>query len=116
MGYYTNYSIEVVNADKVTRERITEAAASLEYFDPDSPAELDALGNPFEYIEQDMYTWYDYADDMRALSLKFPEMIFRVYGEGETNGDIWVHYFHNGTDQRNDAEIVFPPAPAWANC
>lgn len=117
MGYYTYYSVSVINADKVNHERIAEAAASLEYFAcmQVAPEELEKRENPFEYIEEEgSCKWYDYAVDMRALSLKYPEMIFHIHGEGEENGDLWDHYFHNGKDERCNAEIVYPPAPAWA--
>ena len=40
--------------------------------------------------------WYDYEQDMKALSKQYPEFYFWLRGDGEERDDLWVACFHNG--------------------
>ncbi len=51
--------------------------------------------------------WYEHEDDMKRLSFQFPDTLFRLSGEGEEPGDIWVKYFKDGKMQAMKAEIKF---------
>jgi hypothetical protein len=50
--------------------------------------------------------WYEYKDDMKKFSKLFPEVLFKLHGEGEEQGDIWDAYFLNGKWQEHKARIV----------
>ena len=54
--------------------------------------------------------WYDYKDDMRILSLAFPNTYFLLYGEG----DVWKAYFCNGKVQIIKAALTFKDEPSFA--
>lgn len=52
--------------------------------------------------------WYDYREDMLAVSSRHPDVLFKVEGEGEEQPDLWHHYFRNGKSVRYEAEITYP--------
>jgi len=103
MGYYTIYTLKW-KADKQTstliRKYIDEAQNDLEQFygldyDGRSP------GEPSK--------WYDHDEDMKGLSLAFPEIVFTLHGEGEEVGDLWNKYYLNGKVHVAEAQITYPP-------
>lgn len=90
MGYYTRHELEVVQGDN--NETDYEAEIS----------ELADYGNCFD----DECKWYEHENDMRAYSLKHPQTVFALKGEGEESGDIWTEYYKNGKMQKCKAKIV----------
>jgi hypothetical protein len=72
--------------------------------EPEPPDELldTVIYDGFLTIEQlvngeteDM-KWYDYHEEMIELSLKYPEYVFTLDGQGEEPGDIWRSFYKNG--------------------
>jgi hypothetical protein len=57
--------------------------------------EINAVSK-YDLTRGESITWYDWQNDMQAVSKKFPDVVFRVDGEGEEAGDIWVAWFKNG--------------------
>ena len=53
--------------------------------------------------------WYNHDTEMLDLSKKFPNVIFKLHGEGEETGDIWDTYYKNGKMQHCQAEMVIAP-------
>ena len=53
--------------------------------------------------------WYDHDKDMIAFSTLFPNLVFKLTGEGEESEDIWVKYYKNGKMQHCPAKITFDP-------
>jgi len=98
MGYYTQYSIEVIEGDP--RGIIEELIADYE----DAAHALDEDGGCREECK-----WYDSDANMREFSKKHPEHLFRLEGIGEESGDIWHQYWKNGKSQYVKAEIVYAP-------
>jgi len=89
MGYHTNYDL-VTNDDEEEK-----------HWD-----ELRKLSD-YKYLFEDSCNWYDHKEDMRKYSLKYPNTLFTLNGEGEESGDIWVEYYKNGKMQRVAATITF---------
>lgn len=52
--------------------------------------------------------WYEHENDMKVVSQHFPDMVFCLHGEGETQGDVWDKYFHNGDCEACYAELYVP--------
>lgn len=79
-------------------------------------AEIEAM-DAFEYLSSselyiDGYAnakWYDWEEDMRILSSRFPEVTFTLHGSGEDSNDIWTCYFRNGNSSGNATEIRTSP-------
>ena len=40
--------------------------------------------------------WYEYVEDMKEFSTKYPETIFRLMTDGEGYFEVMVHFFKNG--------------------
>lgn len=124
MGYYTRYSMEIQDIDNKGYDSYKIAKYML-----DKQEESDRF-YAFEYelknfvenedtesrtrCELSLYgddecKWYDNEDDMLLLSKEFPDVLFKLHGEGEDNKDIWDKYFMNGKMQYCPAEIICPP-------
>lgn len=92
MGYYTRYKLEPEGdaiaccptcgfSNHVSHR--SQIAAGLDGYDP--------FG--------DSCKWYSWKEDMCAYSLKYPDTLFTISGEGEDSEDIWKAYFKNGKVQ-----------------
>ena len=98
MGYYTRYSLSVVEGE----------------FDGDPEEILDDIHRKREDYYQygffeDEIKWYEHDGDMKEFSKMYPDVVFNLYGEGEEAGDIWSKYYKNGKYQVAKAEIVVEP-------
>lgn len=99
MRYSISYTLEIVNehfSEKNFWEDI-ESHESLYY----------AVGYSGKGVES--CKWYECEDDMVEISKSYPELIFKIHGEGEENTDIWDAYFKNGKKQVHKAVITIAP-------
>lgn len=101
MGYYTDYDLEVVDCADLEFDDVEAAALEI---DTDYGEEL-----VNQLLQGNGYNckWYDHEKDMRTLSLKCPDVLFRLKGHGEEEGDQWVKYFKNGLMQECRAKITY---------
>ena len=107
MGYYTIYSLDVlVNLEDILEEDYDENKADIimHLRDTCEGAEyaLDDNGKSGEKIK-----WYDHEEDIGNFSKLYPNQVFKLEGEGEESGDIWIKYFSNGKMQECPAIISF---------
>ena len=93
MGYYTQYQLAWEPHDQEV-EIFLEANEEAYY------------GITPEGESADEAKWYDHEKNMRALSKKFPHILFTLSGEGEEAGDVWKKYFKDGKMQATKAVIV----------
>jgi hypothetical protein len=91
MGYNTSYDLDIEPHDEGIHKIILE--------------EIHDGYNPFE----DTCKWYEWEEEMRAFSLKYPNHLFHLHGEGEGSGDIWDATFKNGKAHIRQAEIHIYP-------
>jgi len=106
MGYYTNYTIQVLNknGDNITDEMESERDfEDIVMWPNDYPPEIDDI--IIDFLQGDRFyglltdgncKWYDHEEVMKDLSIKYPGLIFMLKGVGEEQGDIWAKYFYNG--------------------
>lgn len=99
MGYYTSYSLSIINNPSNGRDLIEE----LRKENKDAAYAIDDIGSMQQPIK-----WYDYDKDMRAFSKKFPGIIFLLEGIGEEQPDMWKAWFMNGKMFRAEAVITYP--------
>lgn len=89
MEYYTRHELEIISGNT----------------DIDHEEEIGKLidGNPFN----DSCKWYSHQKDMIEYSLRYPDTVFELSGEGEESGDIWKEYYKNGKVQVCKVVITF---------
>lgn len=92
MGYYSDFSLEIIPENDTILKAIEHDETELAYI---------ARGNRSKF--------YNHEETLVKISLKYPEYIFKLHGVGENEGDLWDKYFKNGKIQRCVAEIVIPP-------
>jgi hypothetical protein len=109
MGYYTTYSLEVIGEEVTIPKSFIEEANKYGIVVPTnvnhevSIGELSKYGNPFE----GECSWYEHDEDMKAYSKQYPTLIFKISGEGEESGDIWVKYYKDGKVQECKAKVTY---------
>jgi hypothetical protein len=99
MGYYTAFNMSVVSKIPENRNLIQEfrqVSTGAEYA-------LDMGGGSKTETK-----WYNWEEDLRKFSAKFPNVLFLLEGEGEENGDLWKAYFKGGKMQLCKAEVTYP--------
>jgi len=103
MGYYTCFSLEVMNADNSALHpestaiiaKLRDANENANYaLNEDGTTEMDAK-------------WYDYTDELREFSKLYPDALLVLYGDGENSDDFWYSYFRNGQMQCTPGRIEF---------
>ena len=99
MGYYTDFSLETVEENGMTR--CSECDTLYEVDHKKNIAKHIGGYNPFE----DVCKWYSYEKDMTAYSKNYPNTMFILSGEGEESGDIWKAWYENGASYRETARV-----------
>jgi hypothetical protein len=104
MGYYTSFKTTFIEVP--SREVGVEARKAFEQF-------------PFDGYERSMenmyadwtecFKWYDHEQEMIEFSKFVPEIVIKLHGIGEEQGDEWYKYFKNGKMQVCRAIITFDP-------
>lgn len=97
MGYYTDFELKQEGCPEDLYEKLESEVAKMNIF---------GYGNAADGWYENA-KWYDYDDDMCILSLRFPDVLFRLDGCGEDNSDIWRHYYKGGKAQRDCAKTVY---------
>ena len=116
MGYYTYFTMEargIKNEEEYNS--IVHALKERELFE-------DRKNNTYGVFDEGKYyddshsayfdayeeaKWYDHAYDMVKFSKLFPNVTFKLHGEGEESGDLWNEYFHNGESEECQAHIIY---------
>lgn len=117
MGYYTRYKLEIIpqgSAKPIPQPIEIDGITYVPQATIDGPiptvsAIAESLDMDEDYLNGSATTkWYESEDDMRKVSLQFPEYLFILRGEGEESGDLWVEYYLNGKTVHHQAQIVYP--------
>lgn len=112
MGYYTRFELKIHDAPDEFKNVIDVYKSFIEKINNDE-VDFDFPGFQwaFDYNgeSQDETKWYDHDGDMTMFSRLFPEVTFKLIGNGEDNGDMWHEYYKNGRSVRKDAQVFIPP-------
>lgn len=113
MGYYTRFNLEV--RTPVMRERAEQIVNRLNA--------IIGWEDCFELIDSEDTTftswsletngemkWYDWKEDMSQLANEFPDVEFRLEGNGEYENDWWVALFKG---KREQIKYCSPPSDEW---
>lgn len=100
MGYYTIFKLSAKDSEITDNMKKELSVINRDYFN-----NMNLIDELIEgWFEA---KWYDYVDNMKMLSLKFPNKVFILEGNGEENEDMWVAYFMNGKVQYEKAKITY---------
>lgn len=94
MGYYTRYHLTIVRGEETYGPSLHEQVE----------LELEEIAG-WNHMFDEACKWYEWEDNMKTLSRKFPQAVFQLNGEGEEQGDIWIAFFENGKKVFRKAEI-----------
>ena len=105
MGYYTSFTVEIGNPLNIPQEKYDNDFKIINKF---------FLG--FMYPNNDNswsenLKWYNWQEEMAALTLQFPDYDFYIEGTGEENDDMWHAVVWRGHVYRKYAEIIYPELP-----
>lgn len=105
MGYLTYYNLKAfdTNEKPLSQEQSEEIIGQLLAFSDDAEYAIDESGD-----SSDSCKWYDHDKELRAFSTRYPDVLFRLSGEGEEQGDLWQTYYLNGKAQECPAAVVYP--------
>lgn len=123
MGYYTYFRLEYKALDlEICKHENIEGSNFCHVcgISLNARAEKHRLVKYLESCEEDnwwLYTLYveaylhdkgwEHNNIMIDLSLKFPNILFTLHGEGEENDDLWRKYYLNGKIQVEYAQITY---------
>ena len=94
MGYYTTFSLALEEGPREQYQRMLE--------------DIDAImgDNGMSSFESVNAKWYSYDEDIRTLSLKYPDIVFRVNGDGEDPSDLWQEFWRAGNRFREQVQFA----------
>ena len=96
MGYYTRHKLVIQNGSNDLIQKLRDFSDEANYA-------FDQNGDP-----EDSTKWYRHQDELKSFSAMHPEVIFKLIGEGEENGDLWHEYYMGGKMQVCKAFITYP--------
>ncbi|MGN4664765.1 hypothetical protein ACTFRP_02525 [Bacillus cereus group sp. MYBK234-1] len=104
MGYYTTHTLNAKNEDisKILSDLREKMEAGVLDFHTDIFYALQMDGNYYDAVK-----WYNYENEMSAISRLYPEVVFELTGEGEESGDLWRDYYKNGKVQSCITKITY---------
>ena len=110
MGYYTKFDLEISGAGERWVEGVdvngNKVTVNIGFDHDEIQAEIEEMSG-YKYLFEDTVKWYDHEVHMRAISKKYPDLLFILDGIGEEAGDLWRKYFKNGLCQSERAHIEF---------
>lgn len=99
--------------DAIATEIIKLNKKNNDLFYPLMDGVTDYIGEETQYamtLESNEPTkWYDHDQEMLLLSGKFPDVVFKLHGEGEEHGDFWDAYYKDGKMCRYALPRKLPP-------
>ena len=108
MGYETRFKLTALTDRNYSQRDYLKVLAEID------PQEFSPEADSFEEEFEESRKWYNYKNDMRKLSLAFPNTYFLLYGVGEEQGDVWKAYFCNGKVQIIKATLSFKDESSFA--
>lgn len=108
MGYYTGYSLKVLKKDGSPLSGAQAIIAKLR-----EPKPRETYCEPAEAFNSDgsfsgeTLKWYSHETDLKVFSVRFPNVLFLLEGNGEDSTDMWAKYFLDGKMQTEKASITF---------
>lgn len=107
MGYITDFTLSIEQNEKnipledinefIKNEKTKNDDFMYVFYDEDLEYNYDLYGEG---------KWYEFEDDMTKLSKAFPEVVFKLSGDGEETDDVWVTYYMGGKSQSAKRTVI----------
>lgn len=111
MGYYTTYELEIDGQGENWVQGVDESGNSVRVnigYDHEAiQREIVQASGYSSLFEGEAIKWYGHDEEMRAISQKYPNLLFTLTGVGEEAGDMWRCYYQAGRAQRELARIEY---------
>ena len=115
MGYYTWYAMNARNIKtKEEYESLIQTLKDKGIYETENTSGVFCASTYYEESNEAIFDttdeckWYEHTYDMMNISKLFPDVIFRLRGDGEEREDMWYEYYHNGKVEECPATITFP--------
>lgn len=109
MGYMTDYEVEAGPFETEEAAEFFEFKAQKTIgYSIDVSISPSMNGRYFVTFELNDAKWYNWGNDLEALSRAFPNITIDVEGDGEETGDQWKARFRNGSYEKVEAIVTFP--------
>lgn len=110
MGYYTDFTVKVMEVEEDQLVAAKDPAGFLSeaidyHLEKISDYEFECQGLMYSLAAK----WYDFDEDMKRLSLMYPDNVFQVDGIGEESGDVWRAYYTNGKGHSCKVVTTYSP-------
>lgn len=104
MGYYTLFDGHVSGPAELVNQFVLDADEGKKFGQYSLPLQ--------DWVDEDLIggdsmKWYQWEEDLTALSKTYPGLLFVLEGRGEESYDIWKAWARNGKLVRVNARIVF---------
>jgi hypothetical protein len=115
MGYNTRFAIDIKPEEAWPEVFQALHEVNPNYFGPyDEETEGDVWVSPTGQawlFDSERVKWYDWKDDITKVSVKLPDALITLDGEGEEAGDQWRAFVKDGTVEVHKAEWIPPSEP-----
>lgn len=112
MGYYTSHHLEVKNVKSederrlLTKKMVKMGIIGYALCD-EGRSGYDCKTHEAYYGCLDCCKWYGHNEDMLEVSKSFPNMVFKLSGNGDDSEDMWFTLYQNGQMEECYAHIVY---------
>ncbi len=110
MGYYTSYNLDVNNVKSRAEHEMLHDALNKKGiigYALDDGDWSESLKVSY-FWSCDCAKWYDHDEDMVEISKEFPEMTFKLTGNGDADDDRWYTLYRNGELETVEAMLIWP--------
>lgn len=108
MGYYTEYSLRVLDYPNYVSYNVKDLINPQEAFVKFMKSKIVNYSSPFN----EGIKWPDHKEEMCEFSKILPEVVYVLEGKGEDDDDLWREYYRNGKMYKEMAKITYEPFSA----
>ena len=99
MGYYTDFTVSIDTEDKAVIEKFFDDLTVQSDYDFSGRSNVRSIGEA---------KWYTEETDIKLMSIRYPNLLITVDGDGEESGDVWRSKALNGVYRRTRATMLIP--------
>ena len=115
MGYYTRFNLEI--RSEITKKTAEEIVKSINdkigfkcftLYVPSYIEDTDTVSWDIEAFDE--MKWYEWENDMDEIAAQYPDIEFRIEGNGDDKEDWWIALYKG---KRKQIKYATPPIDHW---